>query len=771
MTRSGTFSVRPNGDPSAAVRNAEDILTTTFLDWLGAGDTRSIERQLQTALLEVSQTSEEESSMPLGVNVFLACGDSRLQQLPWEAWARRLVPQGLPSNSIRVIRTARDDPQGLAGQPPPESLKKPRVLAIVAEDNHLDVDGDWEIIRGLRPVADVKKAKWLPEDAPHVITRKVFEAIADDRGWDVLFFTGHSSDQENTSGTFKLTPMVSLSVNDIREHLETAQRQGLRLAVFNSCSGLAIAQSLTRSGIQAIVMREKIHDDAAQEFLTQFCQRLREYQDAHTAMMQTCEVLRSAENIKFPSAHLVPSLFSPPRVLPYRIKSYVWRQQMRKWLPTKRELTTAGAVLLLGAVPVVQDVLVEVRVALQAVYRDITQQVPVMAEDAVPPVHLIAIDQRALDMAGITEAEPMPQAFIAELVDEVSLYQPKTIGIGYLLDDPDAGSSQLLDTMREVSREQGSWFVVPTSSDRNLEVFDELQQLEVSLRSDANFYTWDVDTPDDSDLEELCPFGYLMALSHSLNASPATANITSFRQKVDQAVGDQEIENVGNDFCKSVIALTNTVLAENEQSRSFIHQNKSFLGWQSIIDFSLPPSFFYQRTLASNLLEESSSDADTTAQSSDQVFIIGSGDYADAEDNYSPPLAIEYWWCLSLNRPNTQDSNQGTRQSCAYQPRSFSSSEFHAYMTSQLLQRHQVRVVPNYLMTGLAIFLGKGTVLALQKQPRAKRKKLIRTAFFAITGYGLLSLQLYVSVPVLLPVLFPLTVLLNYLGPITRRIF
>jgi hypothetical protein len=761
ISRSGSFSVRPNGDLSSAVRNAEDALVTTFLDWLGAEDTRAIERQLQTALVEVAQSGDDDAPGTRGVNVFLACEDNFLQKLPWEDWARNLIPRELSSNSIRLIRTARDDPQGLAGRQRQDVLKRPRILAILAKDKHLNMEGDWKILLDLRSVADVEKAKWLPNDPPHVITRKVFETIEDDRGWDILFFAGHSDDQANASGVFKLTPTVDLSINDIREHLETAQQQGLRLAIFNSCSGLAIAQSLVHLGVQAIAMREPVRSDAALAFLERLCQQLREHEDAQEAMSQACQVLRSAEKSKFPSAHLIPSFFSPPRIQPYRIKPYGWRQQIRKWLPTKREIKAAGIVLLLGALPVVNDALIEARVGLQAVYRDLTGQVPKLSEDSLPPVHVVAVDQRALDDEGITEAKPISQGLIADLIEAIEPYQPRTVGIAYLLDNPDEDSSRLINTMRATSQELGTWFGVLESDERNLEVFGQLHNLEVSLRGDSRFLQWDVDIPDDRHTETLCPFGYLMALSHSLNADSALGELSVFREKISQET--KAISFDDNDFCNNVIALADSLIPNEHMATDFIRQNRSFFGWQSIIDFSLPEDIIYTRTLASNLLDEDELSQEIEIQPSAQVFIIGSGDYADAEDNYSPPLALEYWWCLSLH--------QNQRQNCNIRPRRFSSSEAYAYMVSQLLQRHQVRVVPNYLMTGLFIIIGKGMVITLQRQPQARRRKLIRYLFLMIAGYTIISFQLYISATILFPILFPMTILLNYLAPISKRTY
>ncbi|MEL7223491.1 MAG: CHAT domain-containing protein, partial [Cyanobacteria bacterium J06576_12] len=509
--RSGSLTALTTADSSAAVRNAEDNFITTFLDWLGAGDTRIIERQLQSALIDAVQAREEEDvSQAVEVRVFLACSERFLQQLPWEEWARKLIPSSLPPGAIRIIRTSQDDARGLGFSHLLDSLKKPRILAIISEDEDLDTDQDWRVLQSLRAVADVEIADWLPGDPAHVIAQKVGDAIRDDRGWDILFFAGHSDDQSNASGSFKITPTVDLSMNDVRDHIETARNFGLRLAIFNSCSGLAIARSLIQSGIQAVVMRERIRSDAALAFLDEFCQRFKGHQNVHESMLQACEALRTTERIKFPSGHLIPSFFSPPRARPYRIKPYGILQKARRWLPTQWEVIPLGIVLLLGSIRGVQNVFIEVRTVAQAVYRETTDQIP----EQLPPVHLLAIDQDALDEAGIYDTDRVSQAYLAQTIQQLTELKPTTFGISFILSAvQNPGSRELSETMNALNDEQGTWFVMQVNKQIGQYLFDPRNGsdipniLDVSFQGDSDYKQWDVDLPNDGDKEwSRCPY-------------------------------------------------------------------------------------------------------------------------------------------------------------------------------------------------------------------------------------------------------------------------
>ena len=87
----------------------------------------------------------------------------------------------------------------------------------------------------------------------------------DEKGWDILFFSGHSQ-TESAPGRIFINRSDSLTMQDLREGLKTAVRRGLQLAFFNSCDGLGIAAELESLHIpQIIVMREPVPDKVAHD--------------------------------------------------------------------------------------------------------------------------------------------------------------------------------------------------------------------------------------------------------------------------------------------------------------------------------------------------------------------------------------------------------------------------------------------------------------------------------------------------------------------------
>ena len=80
--------------------------------------------------------------------------------------------------------------------------------------------------------------------------------------------------------------------------LTIAKENGLQVAIFNSCSGLSIANKLIDLGFsQVAIMREPIHNQVAVEFFMQFSQALAEYKDVHQSLLAASEYLNQKNYI------------------------------------------------------------------------------------------------------------------------------------------------------------------------------------------------------------------------------------------------------------------------------------------------------------------------------------------------------------------------------------------------------------------------------------------------------------------------------------------
>ncbi|MCA1994868.1 MAG: CHAT domain-containing protein, partial [Coleofasciculus sp. S288] len=336
-----------SGDPCNDLREAEQDLVQAFQRWLGEGKVGKIQARIREEIARLAQTSSKQgkgAGSPPGVDIFLACDSMELERLPWEAW--ELAPEGAPLGTVRIARTS-SNLVDIGLEKRPLRRKRPRILALIGNDPELPLHEDWKTLRSsLKSIADVNRVQWQAEDDRVKIKNKIATELADEQGWDVLFFAGHS-DETCTGGRLAIAPHIHLSISELEDHLIEAREKGLQLAVFNSCSGLPIATKLVELGMQVVVMREPIPDQAAQIFLQQFCQQLAARHNAHDALQQACYHLQSVEKFACPSAYLIPSFFSRGDAVPFRIPS-PW-EQLQQWLPTPRDAIALSTVLLLSS--------------------------------------------------------------------------------------------------------------------------------------------------------------------------------------------------------------------------------------------------------------------------------------------------------------------------------------------------------------------------------------------------------------------------------------
>ncbi|NET60373.1 MAG: CHASE2 domain-containing protein [Symploca sp. SIO2E6] len=574
--------------------------------------------------------------------------------------------------------------------------------------------------------------------------QRLNDAIADERGWDMLIFAGHSRETSLMGGIIQLAPQVFLSISEIESALLQAQERGLQVAIFNSCNGLSIAESLIKLGCpQVVVMREAIHDGVAQVFLKQLCYSLATYQDLQQAMLDACRYCES-EKLSYPSAYLIPSLFrhpSFPSTL-FQFERSHWKRWWRDWQPSPREAIAFSATVLLSLMVPVQDLLLDLRTLTQAFYRQQTHQLP---SNPQPSVLLVAVDQESLNQGKQSieqfETNPIDREYLAQLVNRLQKLNVKTAGIDYILDTPEPKQGLLAKEIRSTVTKVGTWLVFAVNQTKQLEVLPQIAQMSWSFGGDTEFFSWDVQFPEDATCSKKCPFAYSIALAHTLNQED------SLPRKVQP-----RLENRGELQQK-----VSTYLQQEPQLiASLAKQVDSPLGLRSIIDFSLPPQETYQSTPAQKFLKGLK---ENFPQIQEQVVIIAAGGYDEADDNFSMPLALRYW-CRVENIPARENYR------C---PESFTGGEAHAYMVHHLLSQHQVRLIPDWWVIVLAALLGKGITLILLQQKQQRRRQWGKRLVIATAISGIVSLQVYVSSLLLIPWFLPSVVFLVYFAPVLRK--
>ncbi|OCR02014.1 hypothetical protein BCD67_07500 [Oscillatoriales cyanobacterium USR001] len=276
-----------------------DALKQQLNDWLKSPDFFPV---MQGLLMKVRQDEE--------VRVIVQTEDSHLRRLPWHLW--EFYDHYLNAEvalSSPVFQQSNS----------PKTRNKVRILAIIGDSTGINLERDQRELEEKLPEAEIVFVR-EPEK------EKVFEVIWDWRGWDILFFAGHSiSEPDATTGKLFIKDGKSLEIGDLKLTLRKAIARGLKLAIFNSCDGLGIAKQLADLNMpQVIVMREPVPDMVAQEFLKFFLEAFARGESLYLAVREARERLESVQH-EFPCATWLPVICQNPAEEPVS-----WRELCKK---------------------------------------------------------------------------------------------------------------------------------------------------------------------------------------------------------------------------------------------------------------------------------------------------------------------------------------------------------------------------------------------------------------------------------------------------------
>ncbi|PZO11835.1 MAG: sensor protein Chase2 [Leptolyngbya foveolarum] len=234
----------------------------------------------------------EQLSPPDRVRILLQTQDLLLQRLPWyelQFFDRyRHAEVGICSPDYQQVSY-----EGTRSSPV-------RILAVFGNGVGLDTQTDQQLLKSLNAEIHV-----LEEPSRETFNRHLW----DNRGWDILFFAGHSrSDVSGPegSGELFLNATDKLTIPQLKHALKKAIDRGLNTAIFNSCDGLGLAADLSDLHIpQVLVMREPVPDRVAHAFLQGFLESFAEGSSFYLAVREAREKLQGLE-ADYPCATWLP---------------------------------------------------------------------------------------------------------------------------------------------------------------------------------------------------------------------------------------------------------------------------------------------------------------------------------------------------------------------------------------------------------------------------------------------------------------------------------
>lgn len=306
------LSGRPMGlpkvpKPSTQIQDCQQAaqqLRDRFAQWLEARSFRPI-REKWLEQLDPAET----------IRAVIQTDDPQLRRLPWHLWD---VMERYPQAEMAL------SPQDFGTHPQPSDKPNSQVhvLAILGNSQGIDIQHDRSVLEQL-PHASVT---FLVEPNRQQLSDRLWE-----QRWEILFFAGHSRTQgADETGLIHLNQDESLSLSQLKHALEKAVKQGLKLAIFNSCDGLGLARELAYLQIpQLIVMREPVPDRIAQEFLKYFLAAYAGGKPLYLAVREARERLQALEH-QFPCATWLPVICQHPAAIPPSWEELRFQPRSRK---------------------------------------------------------------------------------------------------------------------------------------------------------------------------------------------------------------------------------------------------------------------------------------------------------------------------------------------------------------------------------------------------------------------------------------------------------
>ena len=371
--------------------------------WLNSESFRAIDCQLSRILAPTEE-----------IRLMIETNNELIRRLPWHLWNFLAdYPQAeiaLSTLEYRRIKLQSRTPRG-----------RVRILAILGNSNRLDL------------LADRQRLETLSNATIQILESPQYQELNEHLwhplGWDILFFAGHSQTEE--TGRIYLNQTDAITLEQLKNALKRAIARGLQLAIFNSCDGLGLAQSLAELHIpQVIVMRELVPDEIATEFFQDFLTAFSGGQSLYIAVREAREKLEKLED-KYPYATWLPVIYQNPATIPV-----TWQELSdsltgdRQYFSLKQRLFTLllGSIMVTSLIIGIRQIGVFQQWELEAFDR-LMQLRPQEKPD--PRLLLITITEKDVQNQNAQErrSSSLSDRALAKLLTKIQLYNPRAIGL------------------------------------------------------------------------------------------------------------------------------------------------------------------------------------------------------------------------------------------------------------------------------------------------------------------------------------------------------
>jgi CHASE2 domain-containing sensor protein len=428
------LDITPRSDflkiPSAQITNVSITeLAERCQNWFQSLQTNLTNWYSTQSFSPIRETLKERVRLDEEIRIVISTSDPNLWQIPWTIFFSEFL------NSHHRAEVALSASAFERIDKVPQSRQKVRILAILGNSDWIDLEPDCQSLQHI--LGDQAEIVFLPEPKRQEINDKLWE-----EGWDILFFAGHSSSQDNI-GQIYINQTESITIEDLKYGLKKAIHHGLQLAIFNSCDGLSLAKDLIQLHIpQAIVMREIVPDKIAQRFLQYFLELFVVSTPLYIAVRTARERLHVLDR-QFPYSSWMPVICQNPAEEPITWKNLCPQTQLsyqkieqieQKLEPQGRSLkvlffsVAIASILTTGLLMGLWRSVLLLHMEVKA-FNAMTRLKP---DEGVEP-NLLVVGITKDDLTAIGEDPPSDRT-LAKLFTKLETYKPSVIGLDIFRD-------------------------------------------------------------------------------------------------------------------------------------------------------------------------------------------------------------------------------------------------------------------------------------------------------------------------------------------------
>ncbi|NEO37082.1 MAG: CHASE2 domain-containing protein [Moorea sp. SIOASIH] len=392
-----------------SVINSAQDLQEAINNWLNSSD-RKFQRFRDQVLKALSSHGK--------IRFIIQTNNIKLWQLPWHLW------DVLSDCDIEVNFSTSEFP--VSSKPIDQSRNRVRILAILGDDTGINIQKDLALLQQELPNAEI-----VPLISPQ---KKQLSQELWDKMWDILFFAGHSFTQrKNCQGRFYINQDESITIEELKYGLTNAIKNGLKLAIFNSCDGLGLAAELVSLPISTtLVMRERVPDEVAQKFLRYFLNAFAtKKKSISDSVSETRKRLQEEVEDNYPCASWLPVIFQNPALEPPTWLDLIPNPDPTPPIPQNPKLPRVLLVSLIVTIAVItmRSLGLLQGSELHAFDHLISLRPPEKRDERVLVIAVDEPDIQYQEKMGWSRKGSLSDTALAQLLRKLNRYQPRVIGL------------------------------------------------------------------------------------------------------------------------------------------------------------------------------------------------------------------------------------------------------------------------------------------------------------------------------------------------------